>query len=39
VTDKGRRPTLLRLAIWIVVGGLAIYLIVNGVLGIMAKGG
>jgi len=39
VTDKGRRPTLLRLAIWIVVGGLAVYLIVNGALGIVAKGG
>ena len=37
--DKGRRPTTLRLTIWIIVGGFAVYLIVNGALGIMAKGG
>jgi hypothetical protein len=39
MTDDRRRPTLLRLAIWVVVGGLAVFLIVNGALGIMAKGG
>jgi hypothetical protein len=39
VNEPGRRPTPLRLGIWVVVGALAIYLIVNGLLGIMAKGG
>ena len=28
-----------RAAIWIIVGGVAIYLIVTGVIGIVAKGG
>ncbi len=37
--DKRLRPTLLRLTIWIVVGALAVYLVINGLLGIAAKGG
>jgi hypothetical protein len=36
---KRLRPTLLRLVIWIVLGALAVWLIVNGLLGMMAKGG
>jgi len=39
VNDRGRRPSPLRLAIWIVVGAFAVYLIVNGLLGIAGKGG
>jgi hypothetical protein len=35
----GRRPTPTRLLVWIVVGAIAVYLIVNGLIGILAKGG
>ncbi|HTL40787.1 MAG TPA: hypothetical protein VL294_04890 [Pseudolysinimonas sp.] len=33
------RPTALRLTIWLVVGAIGVYLVVSGVLGIIAKGG
>jgi hypothetical protein len=34
---RGPSPT--RILIWVVVGGIAIYLIINGVIGVVQKGG
>ncbi len=34
----GRRITPARVTMWIVVGGIGVYLLVSGILGILAKG-
>ena len=34
-----RVPTWRRIAIWVVVGGVGLYLLISGILGIIAKGG
>jgi hypothetical protein len=38
-SDNRQRPTATRIAIWVIVGAVGIYLVVSGVLGIIAKGG
>jgi hypothetical protein len=38
VTEPGRGPGRARIIVWIVVGALAVYLLVNGILGILEKG-
>lgn len=35
----GVRPTLARVVVWVVVGALALFLIVNGLIGVVQKGG
>ncbi|GLJ80981.1 hypothetical protein [Microbacterium imperiale] len=39
--DNGddKRPTSARIAIWLVVGGIGAYLLISGILGILARGG
>jgi len=32
-------PTWRRVAIWVIVGGIGLYLVISGVVGIIAKGG
>jgi hypothetical protein len=34
-----RRPTTLRIAVWIVVGAIALFLIGDGILGLLSRGG
>jgi len=36
--EEKRRQLLIRVAIWIVVGGLGLYLVISGIVGIIAKG-
>lgn len=39
--DPGKKPAISpqRVIIWIVVGGIGLYLVISGILGIIAKGG
>ena len=37
--DDPRVPTWRRVAIWVIVGGIGLYLVITGVVGIIAKGG
>jgi hypothetical protein len=42
MSDPGgdrKGPSLTRIVIWIVVAGIAVYLIVNGIMGVVQKGG
>ena len=41
LNDPGKRPgpSMNRIIIWIVVAGVGLYLVISGVLGIIAKGG
>lgn len=36
--EEKRRQLLIRIAIWVVVGGIGLYLVVSGIVGIIAKG-
>ena len=36
--DEKRRRLLIRIAVWIVVGGIGLYLVISGIVGILAKG-
>ena len=37
--DNGQpKLTLIRIAVWIVVGGIGLYLVISGIVGIVAKG-
>lgn len=38
-TGGRKGPTATRIVIWVVAGGAAVYLIVNGLIGIVQKGG
>ncbi|WP_263405855.1 hypothetical protein [Microbacterium radiodurans] len=39
--DSGgdKRPSSARIAIWVVVGGIGAYLLLSGIIGILARGG
>ncbi|WP_256728881.1 hypothetical protein [Microbacterium oleivorans] len=37
--DGGKRPTSARIAIWVVAGGVGAYMLISGILGIVAGGG
>jgi len=36
--DKKDGPSMTRIAIWVIVGGIALYMLISGVIGIIAKG-
>ena len=36
--DEKRRQLLIRVGVWIVVGGIGLYLVISGIVGIIAKG-
>ena len=36
--EEKRRQLLIRVAVWIVVGGIGLYLVISGIVGIIAKG-
>lgn len=36
--EEKRRQLLVRVVVWIVVGGIGLYLVISGIVGILAKG-
>jgi hypothetical protein len=36
--NKPKPPSMTRIAIWVIVGGFGAYLVISGILGILAKG-
>jgi hypothetical protein len=36
--EEKRRQLLIRVGVWIVVGGIGLYLVISGIVGIIAKG-
>jgi hypothetical protein len=36
--EEKRRAMLIRIGVWIVVGGIGLYLVISGIVGILAKG-
>jgi hypothetical protein len=37
--EPGRRPTTLRIVVWVVVAAIALFLIGDGILGLLSRGG
>ncbi len=37
--DPPKGPSFTRIAIWVIVGGIGLYLVISGLVGVIAKGG
>lgn len=37
--DKPNGPSFARIAVWVIVGGIGLYLVISGLVGVIVKGG